>query len=315
MVNTQGSIRTGFGRAMLELGKKNTQVVALCADLTESLKLEEFKKTFSKQFFEMGICEQNMMSAAAGMALIGKVPFVVSYAVFNPGRNWDQLRVSVCYSNHNVKVIGGHAGLTTGPDGATHQALEDIAITRVLPNLTVVVPCDEKQAYLATLAIGRLIGPCYLRLSREKSMNITSETDKFELGKAQVLIDGSDIAIFGCGITTQFALEAQKQLLQESISCAVINIHTIKPLDEKVVLEYAKKCGAIVSCEEHQAIGGLGSAIAELLAQKLPTPQEFVAIQDSFGESGEGYELLEKYGISTKNIVLKAKQVLKRKKC
>jgi transketolase len=314
MGDTKGSTRVGFGKAMLELGKKNSAIVALCADLTDSLKLEEFKNNLPKQFFEMGICEQNMMSAAAGMALIGKIPFVVSYAVFNPGRNWDQLRVSVCYSNHNVKVIGGHAGLTTGPDGATHQALEDIAITRVIPNLTVVVPCDETQAYQATIAIANFFGPCYLRLSREKSENIIFTSIPFQLGKAQVLIDGSDVAIFCCGLTVQFALQAQKQLSLEGISCAIINIHTIKPLDESTVLEYAKKCGLVVTCEEHQTIGGLGGAIAELLAKRLPTPQEFVGITDTFGESGEGYELLDQYGISVKNIIAKVKQVLRRKK-
>lgn len=308
-----GVIRQGFGEGLLEAGKKDKKVVALTADLTGSVKVDLFKKEFKERFFQFGIAEQNMMSAAAGMCLNDKIPFVVSYAVFNPGRNWDQLRVSVCYSNHNVKIIGGHAGLTTGPDGATHQALEDIAITRVLPNLTVVVPCDEIEAKKATLAIAKHKGACYLRLTREKSINITTKNTPFKIGKANILKEGEDVTILCCGLTVQFAIKAREELLKQNITAEIINVHTIKPLDTKTILKSVKKTNCIVTCEEHQLAGGLGSAVSEFLSQNLPIPQEFVAVQDTFGESGDGYELLEKYGISTKNIINKVKKVLERK--
>jgi transketolase len=313
-ISKQGAIRSGFGEGLVQAAKKYSEVRVLSADLTDSLKLTDFKNTYPKRFFQMGICEQNMMSAAAGMSLIGKIPFVCSYAVFSPGRNWDQLRVSVCYSNHNVKIVGGHAGLTTGSDGATHQALEDIAITRVLPRLKVVVPCDQEEARKATLAVASDLSPCYLRLTREKSLNITTKKSVFEIGFANVLDQGSDVAIFACGIMVQFALEAREILRRDGISAAVINMHTIKPLDKKTLLKYAKKCGAIVSCEEHQKIGGLGSAISEVLSQEFPTPQEFVGMSDEFGQSGDGYELLDEYGLSTSEIVNAVKKVLGRKK-
>ena len=309
----QGAIRAGFGEALVEATKKDNNIRVLSADLTDSLKLTEFKNTYPKKFYQMGICEQNMMSAAAGMAHIGKIPFVCSYAVFSPGRNWDQLRVSVCYSNHNVKIIGGHAGLTTGPDGATHQALEDIAITRVLPNLSVVVPCDEEESRKATIAIAQKEGPCYLRLSREKSLNITNKKSPFKLGEANVLDEGLDVTIIACGIMLQFALRAREQLKKEGISAAVINMHTIKPLDVKTLLKYAKKTNAIVSCEEHQKIGGLGSAISEVLSQQYPTPLEIIGVENSFGESGSGYELLEAYKLGEKDIINAVKKVIKRK--
>jgi len=312
--NEKGNIRNGFGDGLFEAAKKNKNVVVLCADLTDSLKISKFKKTYENRFFEMGICEQNMMSAAAGMCLNNKIPFVASYAVFNPGRNWDQLRVSVCYSNHNVKIIGGHAGLTTGPDGATHQALEDIAITRVLQNLTVIVPCDEEEARKATLAIARHVGPCYLRLTREKSATITDKKTPFKIGKANVVQEGKDVTIVSCGIGVQFAIEAAKELEKQKIKSTVINMHTIKPLDEKTLIKYAKITKAIVSVEEHQVAGGLGSACSEVLSQKCPTVQEFVGMKDSFGESGGGYELLEKYGISTKKVINAVKKAIKRKK-
>ena len=310
----KSTIRAGFGQGLIDCAKKNSEIRVLTADLTDSLKLTDFKNMYPKRFFQMGICEQNMMSAAAGMSIIGKIPFVCSYAVFSPGRNWDQLRVSVCYSNHNVKIIGGHAGLTTGPDGATHQALEDIAITRVLPKLKVIVPCDAEETRKATIAIAKDLSPCYLRLTRENSLTITTKKSFFEIGVANVLDEGTDVAIFACGIMLQFALKAREKLKEEGISAAVINMHTIKPLDVKTLVKYAKKCRAIVSCEEHQKMGGLGSAISEVLAQEVPTAQEFVAMQDCFGESGSGYDLLEKYRLSTKEIVLATKRVLKRKK-
>jgi transketolase len=313
-ISKTGTIRSGFGEGIVQATKKNSEIRVLSADLTDSLKLTDFKNIYSKKFFQMGICEQNMMSAAAGMSIIGKIPFVCSYAVFSPGRNWDQLRVSVCYSNHNVKIIGGHAGLTTGPDGATHQALEDIAITRVLPRLKVVVPCDQEEARKATLTISEDPSPCYLRLTREKSLVITNKKTPFEIGVANVLDQGSDVAIFACGIMVQIALEAREELRNLGISAAVINMHTIKPLDRKTLIKYAKKCGAIVSCEEHQKIGGLGSAISEILSQEFPVPQEFVGMNDEFGQSGDGYELLDEYGLSKSGIIKAVHNAVKRKK-
>jgi transketolase len=309
-----GSIRSGFGRALSELGKFQKNVVVLCADLTDSLKAGDFAKKYPKRFFQMGICEQNMMGAAAGMCLMGKVPFVLSYGAFNPGRNWDQLRVSVAYSNANVKVVGGHCGLTTGPDGATHQMLEDFALTCVLPNMTVVVPCDEEQAYQATKAIAKHNGPCYLRLSREQSKHIISPSTSFTLGKAQVLKRGSDITIISTGITVQFALEAYEQLLEKDIHASIINIHTLKPLDVKTIERYAKNTKAILVVEEHQKMMGLGSMISQHLSEKCPTLVSTIGVQDSFGESGKGYELLEKYGISTRSILLEVEKLLSKKK-
>ncbi len=311
--NNLGSIRNGFGNGLNELGKINKNVLTLSADLTDSLKLTKFKKNFPKNFYQFGISEQNMMSAAAGMTLIDKVPFVCSYAVFNPGRNWDQLRVSVCYSNSNVKIIGGHAGLTTGPDGATHQALEDIAITRVLPNIEVIIPCDEEEARKATIEIGNSLKPTYLRLSREKSLNITKKNSKFDIGVGNVLDEGEDVAIFACGVMVQFALEAREKLKNQGISACVVNMHTIKPIDKKLIIKLAKKCRAILSCEEHQKVGGLGSAISEILVQEFPVPQEIIGVDDSFGESGDGYELLDKYDLSVKEIIKRTKKLIERK--
>lgn len=311
--DSRGLTRNGFGEGLLQAGKKNKNIVALCADLTGSVKVDKFANKYPKRFFEMGICEQNMMGAAAGMCLNGKIPLVASYAAFNPGRNWDQLRVSVCYSKHNVKILGGHAGLTTGPDGATHQALEDIAITRVIPNLDVIIPCDEIEAKKATLAMFQNNHPTYLRVSREKSLNITSEKSKFEIGKANVLDSGSDVTIIACGIAVQFALEAKELLLQENIDATVINLHTISPIDQKAIVKYAKLTGAIVTAEEHQIDGGMGSAVSEVLCRKYPTPQEFVGVKNTFGESGDGYQLLKKYGVSAQAIVKASKKVISRK--
>lgn len=308
----KGSTRQGFGLGILAAAKINNNIVALTADLKGSVCLDAFEKEFPNNFYEFGISEQNMMSAAAGMCLNNKIPFVTSFAVFNPGRNWDQLRVSVCYSNHNVKILGSHAGLTTGPDGATHQALEDIAITRVLPNLVVIVPCDEEEARKASIAASEHIGPVYLRVSREKSLIITNKDSEFKIGKANVLDDGSDVTIIACGLTVQFALEAKEILLKEKINAAVINLHTIKPLDKKTILEYAKKTGKIVTIEEHQKAGGMGSAVCEFLAENYPVPVEIIGVEDTFGESGEGYELLKKYNISTEEIVKRVKKVMKR---
>lgn len=312
-MNSFSSTRAGFGKGIVDTAKLNKDIVTLTADLKSSVKLSDFEKLYPKRFFECGIAEQNMMSMAAGMCLNGRVPFVTSFAVFNPGRNWDQLRVSVCYSNHNVKILGSHAGLTTGPDGATHQALEDIAITRVLPNLTVLVPCDEEEARKATIAAAEHSGPVYIRVSRERSLNITNPTSKFTIGKANILDDGDDVTIIACGLTLQFALEAKEKLLEKGINAAVINLHTIKPLDKKTILKYAKKTKAIVTIEEHQKAGGMGSAVCEFLSQTYLVPVEIIGSEDSFGESGDGYELLKKYNISTENIIKKVETVIKRK--
>jgi transketolase len=310
---TKGHTRKGFGSAMLELGSENQQVLALCADLKDSLKLGDFAEKCPERYFEMGVAEQNMMSAAAGMAHGGKVPFVCSYAAFNPGRNYDQLRVSVCYSNHNVKVLAGHAGLTTGKDGATHQMLEDISMVRALPNLTVVVPCDEEETRKATHAAAAHAGPVYIRASREKSLNITNSTSTFTLGKINVLDEGNDVTIAACGLGVQFALAASAKLSEKGIKAAVLNVHTIKPLDEKTLLRQVKKSGCLVTVEEHQVHGGLGSTLAECCSLSYPIPIEMVGVEDTFGESGDGYALLEKYGISADAVVKKAEKVMKRK--
>lgn len=309
-----GSTRAGFGEELFLQAKKNKNILALSADLTDSLKLTKIKEQLSKQFFQFGICEQNMMSSASGMSIIGKIPFVCSYAVFNPGRNWDQLRVSVCYSNRNVKILGGHAGLTTGPDGATHQALEDIAITRVLPNIIVIVPCDEEQTKKAVNDIIKHNGPAYLRVSRESSLKISDKKTPFKIGKANLYDDGEDLTIIACGLTLQFALIAREILKQENISSAVIDMHTIKPLDTGILLKYAKKTNAFLVCEEHQINGGLGSAVSEFISEKYPILVKRIGVKDTFGESGEGYELLSRYGISVKEIVDSAKKLLLNKK-
>lgn len=309
----QAATREGFGQGLLELGKINKNVVALTADLKDSTKVGEFAKNFPERFVECGVAEQNMMGIAAGIALSGKIPFATSYATFSPGRNWDQLRVSVCYSQANVKAIGCHTGVSVGPDGATHQALEDIALTRVLPNLTVVVPCDSIQAKRATLAIGNLIGPAYLRLTREKTPVMTTEDTPFELGKAQIFREGTDVAIIGAGPVLYNAVVAAMELEKAGVSVCVVNLHTIKPIDAATIIDVAKKCGAVVTLEEHQVMGGVGSAVAEVLVKNYPVPVEFVGMQDSFGESGEPEELIEKFGMGVGSIVGAVKQVIKRK--
>lgn len=305
--------RNGFGEALVDAGKENEDVVVLCADLTESTRSQGFKDTFPERFVEVGVAEQNMMGVAAGMSLEGKVPFVSSYATFSPGRNWDQLRVSVCYSNANVKVVGAHSGISVGPDGATHQALEDIAITRVLPNMTVVVPADYHQAYLATRAVAEMNGPAYIRFTREKTPVFTEKNADFKIGKADVLQDGADVTIVACGPLVYEALAAAVELSKESVSVEVINSHTIKPLDVDTIAASVKKTGACVTVEEHQITGGLGGAVSEALAKIYPVPMEFIGMQDTFGESGAPEELLEKYGMTSKDIVVAAKKAIDRK--
>lgn len=310
---TQGSIREGFGLGLKKAAEANEAVVGLCADLTESIRMNIFAEAFPDRFIQVGVAEQNLVGVAAGLALAGKVAVAGSYAVFSPGRSWDQLRVSVCYSNLNVKIIGGHAGLTVGPDGATHQALEDIAITRVLPNITVVVPCDQLEAEKATQAIIAHSGPVYLRSSRDKSLNLTTPETPFEIGKALTLREGTELTIVACGIMVGLALQAADQLQEQGIAARVLNLHTIKPIDTAALIAAAQATGAVVTAEEHQIAGGMGSAVAEVLSQNAPVPIEMVGMQDTFGESGPAAELLLKYHLSTNHIVEAAHKVLSRK--
>ncbi|MEK7548308.1 MAG: transketolase C-terminal domain-containing protein, partial [Patescibacteria group bacterium] len=278
--------RDGFGEGLVMLGQTNTQVVALTGDLVESTRVQKFAEAFPERFIEMGVAEQNMAGVAAGLALAGKIPFMTSYAVFSPGRNWDQIRVSICYSKANVKIIGAHAGISVGPDGATHQALEDLALTRVLPNLTVVVPTDSIEARKATLAIAAHQGPCYMRFGREKTPVITNDKTPFRLGKALPILSGRDVTVIATGQMVAKALEAASQLAGQ-VAVGVINIHTLKPLDTEAIIEAAKHSGAIVTAEEHQIINGLGAAVAEVLGENYPVPIKRVGVNDTFGESGQ----------------------------
>lgn len=305
--------RNGFGEGLLHLGQHNKDVVALTGDLAESTRVLEFAKKYPNAFVECGVAEQNMMGVAAGLALAGKTPFVASYATFSPGRNWDQLRVSVAYSMANVKVAGSHAGLSVGPDGATHQALEDIAITRVLPNMTVVVPCDSIEAKKTTIALGGTAGPAYFRLGREKTPVMTTEESPFSVGKASVFKEGSDVAVIGSGPIVYAGLQAALELEKEGINVLVINNHTIKPIDEETIVWAAKLTGAVVTLEEHQLMGGAGSAVAEVLAQHYPVPIEMIGMPNSFGESGNPEELLKKFGMDKDSIIAAIRKVLKRK--
>lgn len=305
--------RSGFGVGMLELGRKNPNVVALCADLLGSLKLDDFVKEFPERFVQCGIAEANMISVAAGMTIGGKIPFATTFANFATGRVYDQIRQSVAYSNKNVKIAASHAGLTLGEDGATHQILEDIGLMQMLPGMTVINPCDFNQTKAATLALGEHVGPAYLRFGRPKWPNFTPENQTIEIGKAVLMNEGKDVTIFATGHLVWKSLEAARQLEAEGISVELINIHTIKPLDEEAVLRSVSKTGCAVVCEEHNVIGGLGSTIATCLAKAKPTPTEFVAVNDSFGESGTPDQLLAKYGLETVNVYQAAKKVLNRK--
>jgi transketolase len=307
------SLRDGFGEGIMIAAQENPNIVALSADLTESNRLDEFKKTFPQRFVEIGIAEQNLIGVAAGMAHAGKIPFAASFAVFSPGRSWDQIRVSVCYSGANVKVVGGHAGITVGQDGATHQALEDIAITRVLPRITVIIPADAIEMRKATIAVAKMKGPVYLRSGREKFPLVTSESSPFVIGKANTLKDGKDVTIIACGNMVREALLAAEELAKRKINAGVVNMHTIKPIDEKAIIE-AAKTGAVVTAEEHQITGGLGAAVAEVLTATTPVPLERVGVKDTFCESGIAAELMDKYGLRSKNIVAAALAVIARKK-
>lgn len=305
--------REGFGAGLLELGRQNPQVVALTADLLESLQMQHFKKEFPDRFFQVGIAEANMMGIAAGLATSGKIPFTGTFANFSTGRVYDQIRQSIAYSHKNVKICASHAGLTLGEDGATHQILEDMGMMRMLPGMTVINPCDFNQTKAATIALGEHYGPAYLRFGRPAWPIFTAENQRFEIGKALHLATGSDVSIFATGHLVWTCIEAAKELAAEGISCEIINIHTIKPLDEEAILDSVSKTRAVVTAEEHQRFGGLGDAIANLLAHKMPTPMEYVGVNDSFGESGKPVELLDKYGLSKKDVVWAVKDVLDRK--
>ena len=305
--------RSGFGDGLLELGRTNKEVVALCADLTGSLKMNEFKKEFPDRFFQVGIAEANMMGIAAGMTIGGKIPFTGTFANFSTGRVYDQIRQSIAYSGKNVKICASHAGVTLGEDGATHQILEDIGLMKMLPGMTVINPCDFNQTKAATIAICNHNGPVYLRFGRPKVPNFTDINQNFEIGKGIKLIDGNDVTIVATGHLVWEAIEACDQLENEGISTELINIHTIKPLDEKIILNSVSKTKCIVSAEEHNIIGGLGESISGLLVKNNLVPMEFVGVEDSFGESGTPSELMKKYGLSAENICKKCKKVISRK--
>lgn len=306
--------RDGFGEALLELGKNNPRVVALCADLSESTRMLAFKEQFPERFIEVGVAEQNLATLASGLANYGKIPFIASYAAFSPGRNNEQIRTTISLNKVPVKIVGSHAGLSVGPDGATHQALEDIALMRAQPNMTVISPADREEARKATLAAALYDGPVYIRIAREKTAVITTNGSPFEIGKAQLfwLGENPQVTVFATGPLVHNALLAAKEL-QSEIAVSVINIATIKPLDERAVTAAAKNTGAVVTVEEHQVAGGLGSAIAETLARTNPVPMEFVGVKDRFGQSGEPAELWKEYGLDVQDIVLAIRAVFARK--
>lgn len=306
--------RNGYGDAVLELAATNEDIVVLTGDLAESTRALGFAKKYPDRFIECGVAEQNMMGIAAGLALAGKIPFVSSYATFSPGRSWDQLRVSVCYSGANVKIAGAHTGVSVGPDGATHQALEDIAITRVLPNLVVVVPCDAEETRKCTHAAAEYNGPVYFRFAREKTPVITTKDTPFVIGKHHVMIEGSDVTIAGCGPVLHEALLAARELEKQGIHAEVINCHTVKPFDIETLQASIAKTGCCVTIEEHQVTGGLAGAVAETMGRYCPAPLETLGMQNTFGESGEPDELITKYGMRAKDIIAAAKKVIQRKK-
>lgn len=306
-------MRDGYGKALLELCEKNANVMVLDADVAKSTRTVWIRDKYPEHFMDMGIAEQDMVGTAAGLALGGMIPFCSTYGVFLAGRAWDQIRTTVCYNKLNVKLGGAHAGISVGPDGATHQALEDVAIMRVLPNMTVIVPCDAEETRKATLAMAAMDGPCYVRFGREAVPVVTDENSPFVLGKANLMKDGTDVAIIANGAMVYEALNAAKALEAEGINAMVINMHTVKPLDSEAVIAAAKKTGCIVTAEEHQINGGMGGAVAECLAKNCPVPMEMVGAQDTFGESGQPQELLDKYGMNALTIAEKAKTVLGRK--
>ena len=305
--------RSGFGAGLTELGKNNKNVVALCADLTGSLKMNDFKDNHPDRFFQVGIAEANMIGIAAGMTIGGKIPFTGTFANFSTSRVYDQIRQSVAYSNKNVKICASHAGLTLGEDGATHQVLEDIGMMKMLPHMTVINTCDFNQTKAATIAIAEHVGPVYLRFGRPKVPNFTDENQKFEIGKAVTLEEGNDLTIIATGHLVWEAIEACKALKEININAEVINIHTIKPLDRDAIIKSVKKTKCVVTAEEHMLNGGLGESIAQLLSRELPTPLEMVGVNDTFGESGTPRQLMEKYGLTSSDIVKASKKVVSRK--
>jgi len=307
--------RDGFGRGVVEAGRQDSRVAVISADLAESTRADKFQKEFPNRFVDIGVAEQNMATVAAGMALYGKIPFITSYATFSPGRNWEQIRTTIAINNVPVKICGSHAGLLTGPDGATHQALEDIALMRVMPNMIVISPCDREEARKATLAAAKNGLPTYLRFARDKTPIMTTAETPFEIGRAQVFWKSKNpsVAIFATGPLTHNALLAARELRETGIDTVVVNVHTIKPLDKKTIVALAREAGAAVTIEEHQITGGLGAAISELLAQECPTPIEFVGVKDQFGQSGTPKELIEHYGMGVSHIISAVKRVLARK--
>ena len=306
--------RSGFGAGLTELGKTNENVVALCADLIGSLKMDDFKKNHAERFFQIVIAEANMIGIAAGMTIGGKIPFTGTFANFSTGRVYDQIRQSVAYSEKNVKICASHAGLTLGEDGATHQILEDIGLMKMLPGMVVINPCDYNQTKAATIAIADYEGPVYLRFGRPSVANFTPENQKFEIGKALMLSEGTDVTIIATGHLVWEALIACEELEKQGISAEVINIHTIKPLDDEAILKSVAKTGCVVTAEEHNFLGGLGESVSRVLALHNPAPQEFVAVEDTFGESGTPDQLMEKYGLNSEAIIKAAQKVIKRKK-
>lgn len=311
----QQPTRNGYGEGLLIAGDKDPNVVVLCADLTESTRSEAFSKKFPERFFELGVAEQNMATVAAGLGISGKIPFISSYATFSPGRNWEQIRTTISYNDSNVKIAGHHAGISVGPDGATHQAVEDIATMRVMANMKVIVPCDAVEAKKATAAAAQVWGPVYLRFTREKTPIMTTDETPFTPGKAEIVWESRKpvCAIIGCGPVLYNALLAARGLEKEGVNVLVINNHTVKPMDEKTIIAAARKCGAVVTVEEHQVMGGMGSAVAEVLAKHYPVPQEFIGMQNTFGESGAPSELIEKYGMDATAIKRAVNKVIKRK--
>lgn len=312
----QAPIRKGFGEGLLEAAEQDGRVVGLCADLTESTMMHLFKGKFPERFVEIGVAEQNLATVASGMAAMGKIPFISSYAMFSPGRNWEQIRTTICYNDRNVKIAGSHAGVSVGPDGGTHQAIEDIAITRVMPRMTVITPCDAIEAKKATMAAAKMTGPVYIRLAREKTPIMTTADTPFAIGKAQYFFTPSgkpQVGIIAIGALVYSAIMAAKALEAEGVMAAVLNLGTVKPLDEEKVVELAQATGALVTVEEHQIMGGMGSAVAQTLAEKYPVPIEFIGVRDQFGQSGEPNELIEHYGMGVSHIKAAAKKALTRK--
>ncbi len=314
----QAPTRNGYGEGLVMAADENLAVVALCADLTESTRTEAFAKKYPERFVEMGVAEQNMASVAAGMSLMGKIPYISSYAMFSPGRNWEQIRTTICYNEANVKICGAHAGVSVGPDGATHQAIEDIALMRPIANMKVFSPCDAREAKKITYAVAKIDGPCYVRYAREKTPVFTTDATPFEIGKAQIFwVEPKktklDVAIIACGPLMHNAILAAAELEKESMKIRVINNPSVKPMDEETIVKAARDARAIVTVEEHQIAGGMGSAVAEVLAKNYPAPMEFIGVQNQFGQSGAPQELIEYFGMGVGSIKEAVMRVLARK--